>query len=49
MSKAEGETLEDFFTLFSTSEETGEQDRKENFDNMKKRLQGQIIIIFLIM
>lgn len=47
MSKAEGETLEDFFTLFSTSEDTREQgESKEKFDNMKKRLQGQIIFVF---
>ncbi|XP_069549236.1 serine/threonine-protein kinase ULK4 [Brachyistius frenatus] len=37
LSKAEGETLEDFFTLLSISEEPGEGD---NFDNMRKRLQG---------
>ncbi|KAM9352888.1 serine/threonine-protein kinase ULK4 [Symphorus nematophorus] len=40
MSKAEGETLEDFFTLLSTSEEANEGKSKEKFDNMRKRLQG---------
>lgn len=40
ISKAEGETLEDFFTLLSTTEEAGEGNNKENFDNMRKRLQG---------
>ncbi|XP_071325778.1 serine/threonine-protein kinase ULK4 isoform X2 [Trachinotus anak] len=40
LSKAEGETLEDFFTQLSTSQEAGEGDGKENFDNMRKRLQG---------
>ncbi|XP_040900709.1 serine/threonine-protein kinase ULK4 [Toxotes jaculatrix] len=40
LSKAEGETLEDFFTLLSTSEKAREGDCKENFDNMRKRLQG---------
>ncbi|XP_045899646.1 serine/threonine-protein kinase ULK4 [Micropterus dolomieu] len=39
-SKAEGETLDDFFTLLSTCEEAGERDNKQNLDNMKKRLQG---------
>ncbi|XP_027143141.1 serine/threonine-protein kinase ULK4 isoform X1 [Larimichthys crocea] len=40
MSKAEGETVEDFFTLFSTSEEAHNEDIKENFSNMRKMLQG---------
>ncbi|XP_056235896.1 serine/threonine-protein kinase ULK4 isoform X1 [Seriola aureovittata] len=40
LSKAEGEALEDFFTQISTSEESGEGDGKENFDKMRKRLQG---------
>nr|XP_046256457.1 serine/threonine-protein kinase ULK4 isoform X3 [Scatophagus argus] len=39
MSKAEGETLEDFFTLLFTSEEAGEGDN-ETIDSMRKRLQG---------
>ncbi|KAM7382570.1 hypothetical protein PAMP_002296 [Pampus punctatissimus] len=39
-SKAQGETLEDFFTLLSISKEAGEGDSKENFDHMRKRLQG---------
>ncbi|KAG7229443.1 hypothetical protein INR49_012834 [Caranx melampygus] len=39
-SRAEGETLEDFFSQLSTSEEAGERDGKENSDNMRKRLQG---------
>lgn len=43
MSKAEGETVEDFFTLFSTSEEAHNEDIKENFSNMRKMLQGQIV------
>ncbi|XP_034730482.1 serine/threonine-protein kinase ULK4 isoform X3 [Etheostoma cragini] len=33
LSKADGETLEDFFALLSTSEEAEEGDNKENFDN----------------
>ncbi|XP_072250819.1 serine/threonine-protein kinase ULK4 [Leuresthes tenuis] len=37
LSKAEGETLEDMFTLLSTSEVAGEAESK---DSMKKRLQG---------
>uniref|UniRef100_A0A4W6EF48 Unc-51 like kinase 4 n=1 Tax=Lates calcarifer TaxID=8187 RepID=A0A4W6EF48_LATCA len=40
LSKAEGETVEDFCTLLSTAEEPGEGDDKDNFDNMRKRLQG---------
>ncbi|XP_031134163.1 serine/threonine-protein kinase ULK4 isoform X1 [Sander lucioperca] len=40
LSKADGETLEDLFTLLSTSEEAGEGDTKENFDNTRKRLHG---------
>ncbi|XP_054869601.1 serine/threonine-protein kinase ULK4 isoform X2 [Amphiprion ocellaris] len=40
LSKAVGETLEDFFMLISTSEEATEEDNKENFDNLRKRLQG---------
>ncbi|XP_026229150.1 serine/threonine-protein kinase ULK4 isoform X2 [Anabas testudineus] len=40
LSKAEGETLEDFFNLLSTSEEAGEGDGNNKFDDMKKRLQG---------
>ncbi|XP_019947010.2 serine/threonine-protein kinase ULK4 [Paralichthys olivaceus] len=40
LSKVEGESLEDFFTLLSTSEEAGEEDGNENFHNMRKRLQG---------
>ncbi|KAK9513459.1 hypothetical protein VZT92_026990 [Zoarces viviparus] len=40
LSKARGETLQDFFNLCSTSEEEGEGDSKENFDNMRKRLNG---------
>ncbi|KAM7420340.1 hypothetical protein PAMA_014859 [Pampus argenteus] len=39
-SKVQGETLEDFFTLLSISKEAGEGDSKENFDHMRKRLQG---------
>ncbi|KAG8010251.1 Serine/threonine-protein kinase ULK4, partial [Nibea albiflora] len=41
MSKAEGETLEDFFTLFSTSVEADDEDIKENFSSMRKMLQGK--------
>lgn len=44
LSKAEGETLEDFFNLLSTSEEAGEGDGNNKFDDMKKRLQGKITI-----
>ncbi|KAA8591529.1 hypothetical protein FQN60_016903 [Etheostoma spectabile] len=40
LSKADGETLEDFFTLLSTSEEAEEGDNKENFDNTRKILHG---------
>ncbi|XP_074510925.1 serine/threonine-protein kinase ULK4 isoform X2 [Sebastes fasciatus] len=40
LSKANGETLEDFYTLLSTSEEAGQRDCKEDFDNIKKRLNG---------
>ncbi|XP_028984122.1 serine/threonine-protein kinase ULK4 isoform X3 [Betta splendens] len=40
LSKAEGETLESFFNLLYTSEDAGEEDGKEKFDNMRKRLQG---------
>ncbi|KAF1387604.1 hypothetical protein PFLUV_G00081580 [Perca fluviatilis] len=40
LSKADGETLEDLFTLLSTSEEAGEGDTKDNFDNTRKRLHG---------
>ncbi|XP_070768283.1 serine/threonine-protein kinase ULK4 [Enoplosus armatus] len=40
LSKAEGETLDDFFTLLSTPEEACEGERKNNFDNMRKILQG---------
>ncbi len=47
MSKAEGETLEHFFTLLSTSEEAGAEDSKENFDNMRIKLQGQMSIDFI--
>ncbi|XP_070407684.1 serine/threonine-protein kinase ULK4-like isoform X1 [Nothobranchius furzeri] len=38
LSKAEGERLEDIFKLLSTSEEAGE--RRENFDHLRKKLQG---------
>ncbi|KAM3614773.1 uncharacterized protein V6R79_018903 [Siganus canaliculatus] len=40
MSKAEGETLENFLTLLSTSEEAEGGVTKENFDKMRKKLQG---------
>ncbi|XP_029360263.1 serine/threonine-protein kinase ULK4 isoform X2 [Echeneis naucrates] len=40
LSKAEGETLEDFFVQVATSENAGERDEKETFDNIRKRLQG---------
>uniref|UniRef100_A0A669CUY2 Unc-51 like kinase 4 n=1 Tax=Oreochromis niloticus TaxID=8128 RepID=A0A669CUY2_ORENI len=40
LSKAEGETLQDFLTLFSASEEIEEGDSNQNTDNLKKRLQG---------
>ncbi|XP_044062546.1 serine/threonine-protein kinase ULK4 isoform X2 [Siniperca chuatsi] len=40
LSKAEGETLNDFFTLLSISEEAGEGDKMKNLDNMRKKLQG---------
>ncbi|XP_059196171.1 serine/threonine-protein kinase ULK4 [Centropristis striata] len=40
LSRADGETLEDIFTLLSTSEETGEGDSKENFYNTRKILHG---------
>ncbi|XP_047455886.1 serine/threonine-protein kinase ULK4 [Mugil cephalus] len=39
LSKAEGETLEDFFTLLSTSEETRNGDTKDKY-NMRERLYG---------
>ncbi|KAM9852569.1 serine/threonine-protein kinase ULK4 [Aulostomus maculatus] len=42
-SKAEGETLEDVCSLLSTCEKAGEEDFKENLDNMMKRLQGSPI------
>lgn len=44
MSKAEGETLEDLFAMLSTSDEAREEDSREHFENMSKRLQGQMII-----
>ncbi|XP_075937519.1 serine/threonine-protein kinase ULK4 [Anarhichas minor] len=40
LSKADGETLQDFFNLRSTSEEEGEEDSKESFDNTRKILNG---------
>ncbi|KAM8734994.1 serine/threonine-protein kinase ULK4 isoform 1-T2 [Acanthopagrus schlegelii] len=40
MSKAEGETLEDLFAMLSTSDEAREEDSREHFENMSKRLQG---------
>ncbi|XP_062421741.1 serine/threonine-protein kinase ULK4 isoform X1 [Pungitius pungitius] len=40
LSKADGETQEDFFTLMSTSDEAGEKDGKKNFYNTRKRLNG---------
>nr|XP_014266340.2 serine/threonine-protein kinase ULK4 isoform X4 [Maylandia zebra] len=40
LSKAEGDTLQDFLTLFSASEEIEEGDSNQNTDNLKKRLQG---------
>ncbi|KAF7654012.1 hypothetical protein LDENG_00075810 [Lucifuga dentata] len=40
LSKAEGETLKDFFALICTSEEADGGDGKENFDNMRTRLVG---------
>ncbi|XP_033495595.2 serine/threonine-protein kinase ULK4 [Epinephelus lanceolatus] len=40
LSKADGETLEDFFTLLPTSEEAGGGDSKENYNNMRKNLHG---------
>ncbi|XP_054478447.1 serine/threonine-protein kinase ULK4 isoform X2 [Anoplopoma fimbria] len=43
LSKADGETLEDFFALLSTSEEAGEGDGKEHFDNTRNRLNGPSI------
>lgn len=44
MSKAEGETLEDLFAMLSASDDKREEDSKEHFENMSKRLQGQMII-----
>lgn len=44
MSKAEGETLEDLFAMLSASDDKREEDSKEHFENMIKRLQGQMII-----
>ncbi|XP_008297423.1 serine/threonine-protein kinase ULK4 [Stegastes partitus] len=40
LSKADGETLEEFFALLSTSVETGGEDSEENFDDLRKQLQG---------
>nr|XP_020452545.1 serine/threonine-protein kinase ULK4 isoform X2 [Monopterus albus] len=40
LSKAEGETMEDFFTLLYTTEEAEEGDDKEKTDNIRKRLRG---------
>ncbi|XP_028281168.1 serine/threonine-protein kinase ULK4 isoform X2 [Parambassis ranga] len=40
LSKAEGETLQDFFTLLYNSEETEDQNGKKNLDNIRTRLQG---------
>uniref|UniRef100_A0A671WUB0 Unc-51 like kinase 4 n=1 Tax=Sparus aurata TaxID=8175 RepID=A0A671WUB0_SPAAU len=40
MSKAEGETLEDLFAMLSASDDKREEDSKEHFENMIKRLQG---------
>ncbi|KAL3981080.1 sialic acid binding Ig-like lectin 10 [Sarotherodon galilaeus] len=40
LSKAEGETLQDFLILFSASEEIEGGDSNQNTDNLKKRLQG---------
>uniref|UniRef100_A0AAQ4QEC8 Protein kinase domain-containing protein n=1 Tax=Gasterosteus aculeatus aculeatus TaxID=481459 RepID=A0AAQ4QEC8_GASAC len=40
LSKADGEKQEDFFSLMGTSDEAGEEDRKGNFYNTRKRLNG---------
>ncbi|XP_010768100.1 serine/threonine-protein kinase ULK4-like [Notothenia coriiceps] len=40
LSKANGETLEDFFTSVSTSEEAGEGDSKDVSDDMRETLHG---------
>ncbi|XP_075868920.1 serine/threonine-protein kinase ULK4 isoform X1 [Nelusetta ayraudi] len=42
MSKADGETLEDFCTLFSFCKESEEQNHKETFENIKKRFEGSL-------
>ena len=49
MSKAEGETLEDLFAMLSASDEERKEDSKELFENMSKRLQGQMIIFFMML
>nr|XP_043890696.1 serine/threonine-protein kinase ULK4 isoform X5 [Solea senegalensis] len=43
LSKLEGETLEDFFTLFVSSEDAEKGDAEMNFSNMTKRLQGSLM------
>lgn len=48
MSKADGETLEDFCTLFSFCKESEEQNHKETFENIKKRFEGMEICILFI-
>ncbi|KAK5862654.1 hypothetical protein PBY51_018024 [Eleginops maclovinus] len=40
LSKADGETLEDFFTSVSTSEEVGEGDGKDDFNHTRETLHG---------
>lgn len=42
LSKAEGETLEDFFSLLSTSEISEKGDTVEQFDRMREKLKGSL-------
>lgn len=46
MSKAQGETLEDFLTLFSLCKESEEQNYKETFESIRKKLEGRRIVFF---
>lgn len=41
MSKADGETLKDFFALFSFCKETEEQNYRETFENVRQRFEGK--------
>lgn len=49
MSKLVGEKPEDYFSLFATSEDRGEQNSKVDFDNVKKNPQGQTFFVIRCM